>query len=283
MSPAVETPKTTLLLAFQLQDSERQTPTLLTRRPMHPQHDNSLEAALCGASKPQKATGSPSWGFRAELAGLLTLQARQRLEQPGIEALLAGRLHVARAVGARQKLKMLPLYTFILWMDRILHHLGSMGNHCSLAFPGDSSFQGFLGGAGFVHPQYEGLSKVDPFKRRHKAAPDPERVHVFDNTPNPCTSRAHFFCAGTVQKIPAWPSWVGASIHSSSCTGNKKASLQELMSTVSALFTNGVCSSILLSCYKYIYIYIYIYVCVCIYSSLSTCGSDQESAVPSRK
>ena len=29
------------------------------------------------------------------------------------------------------------------------HHLETMGNHCSLVFTGESSFQGFLGGAGF--------------------------------------------------------------------------------------------------------------------------------------
>ena len=37
----------------------------------------------------------------------------------------------------------------ILWMDEILHHLETMGNHCLLVFTGDSSFQGFLDGAGF--------------------------------------------------------------------------------------------------------------------------------------
>ena len=38
---------------------------------------------------------------------------------------------------------------FLLWMDEILHHLETMGNHCLLVFTGESSFQGFLGGAGF--------------------------------------------------------------------------------------------------------------------------------------
>ena len=37
----------------------------------------------------------------------------------------------------------------ILWIDEIMHHFETMGNHCWLAFTGDSSFQGFLGGAGF--------------------------------------------------------------------------------------------------------------------------------------
>ena len=32
--------------------------------------------------------------------------------------------------------------TRTLWMDKILHHLETMGNHCALAFTGESSFQG---------------------------------------------------------------------------------------------------------------------------------------------
>ena len=42
-----------------------------------------------------------------------------------------------------------------MWMDEILHHLETMGNHNSLVCTGESSFQGLLGGADFVHPQYE--------------------------------------------------------------------------------------------------------------------------------
>ena len=34
-------------------------------------------------------------------------------------------------------------------MVEILHHFETMGNHCPFLFPGESSFQGFLGGAGF--------------------------------------------------------------------------------------------------------------------------------------
>ena len=37
----------------------------------------------------------------------------------------------------------------ILWMDKNLHHFETMGNHCVLVFTGESSFQGFLSGAGF--------------------------------------------------------------------------------------------------------------------------------------
>ena len=32
----------------------------------------------------------------------------------------------------------------ILWMDEILHHVETMGSHCSLVFTGESSFQGLL-------------------------------------------------------------------------------------------------------------------------------------------
>ena len=37
----------------------------------------------------------------------------------------------------------------ILWMDGILHQIEPMKNQCLLAFTGESSFPGFLGGAGF--------------------------------------------------------------------------------------------------------------------------------------
>ena len=36
----------------------------------------------------------------------------------------------------------------LLWMNKILHHLETMKNHCLLVFTGESSFQRFLGGAG---------------------------------------------------------------------------------------------------------------------------------------
>ena len=38
----------------------------------------------------------------------------------------------------------------VLWMDEILHHCKTVGNHCLLVFIGGSSFQGFLGGAKWV-------------------------------------------------------------------------------------------------------------------------------------
>ena len=34
-------------------------------------------------------------------------------------------------------------------MDEILHHFETKGNQCLLVFTGPSSFEGFLGGAGF--------------------------------------------------------------------------------------------------------------------------------------
>ena len=45
--------------------------------------------------------------------------------------------------------QMLCLPAHILWMDKILHHFETMGNHCLLVFAGELSFQGLLGGAGF--------------------------------------------------------------------------------------------------------------------------------------
>ena len=41
-------------------------------------------------------------------------------------------------------------FGLLLWMDEILHHLETMGNRCLLVFTGESSFQGFLGGAKWI-------------------------------------------------------------------------------------------------------------------------------------
>ena len=38
----------------------------------------------------------------------------------------------------------------ILWVDKILHHFETMGNHCSLVFTGESSFPCFLGGTKWI-------------------------------------------------------------------------------------------------------------------------------------
>ena len=37
----------------------------------------------------------------------------------------------------------------VLWMDKILHQIETMGNNCLLVFTGESASQGFVGGAGF--------------------------------------------------------------------------------------------------------------------------------------
>ena len=37
--------------------------------------------------------------------------------------------------------------SMILWMDKILHQIETMGNQCALVFTGESSFHGLLGDA----------------------------------------------------------------------------------------------------------------------------------------
>ena len=51
----------------------------------------------------------------------------------------------------RSRVRLPPLLTVqvVLWMDEILHHFETMGNHCSLAFTVELSFQRFSAGAGF--------------------------------------------------------------------------------------------------------------------------------------
>ena len=41
----------------------------------------------------------------------------------------------------------------ILWMDENLHRFDTMRNLCLLVSIGESSFQGFLGGADGLHPR----------------------------------------------------------------------------------------------------------------------------------
>ena len=48
-------------------------------------------------------------------------------------------------------------------MDEILHHCETIGIHCSLAFTGESSVHGFLGGAGF-RPSTVWFALVSAFK-----------------------------------------------------------------------------------------------------------------------
>ena len=56
-------------------------------------------------------------------------------------------------------------------MDEILHHYETMGNHLLLVFTRESSFQGFLSGAGFCPPQYGGVPKIE----RHRLADSDSR------------------------------------------------------------------------------------------------------------
>ena len=55
---------------------------------------------------------------------------------------------------------------FILWMVGILHHFEAMGNHCLLAFAGESSFWCFLGGAKWIS-SIHCINFWDSSKRRH--------------------------------------------------------------------------------------------------------------------
>ena len=50
-----------------------------------------------------------------------------------------------------------PPRQVLLWMDKILHHFESMGNHYMLVFTGGIILPGFLGWCemDFVHPQHE--------------------------------------------------------------------------------------------------------------------------------
>ena len=47
----------------------------------------------------------------------------------------------------------------ILWMDKILHHFETKGHPRFLVFTGESSFKGFLGGAG-LRPSTVGVTHV---------------------------------------------------------------------------------------------------------------------------
>ena len=54
----------------------------------------------------------------------------------------------------------------MVWIDKFLHHLKTMENHCLLVCAGESSFQGFLGGAGFRPSAVCQLGLVEPFATR---------------------------------------------------------------------------------------------------------------------
>ena len=51
----------------------------------------------------------------------------------------------------------------LLWADEILHHVESMQNQSRLEFTGESSFQGFVGGAGFRPPTVPPLESESMF------------------------------------------------------------------------------------------------------------------------
>ena len=101
----------------------------------------------------------PAWFIRLVRRAQVPKARRQELAAPLLQ------IHVQRPVKAAQQLadasatgeknglepSEVGELSNIQWMDRILHHVEIMGNHCLLAFTGESSFQGcFLGG---VHPQ----------------------------------------------------------------------------------------------------------------------------------
>ena len=61
-----------------------------------------------------------------------------------------GRLCSRRPASAsKREFPLVRMHSCILRMDEILHDLETMRNHCSLVFTGESSFQGFFGGARF--------------------------------------------------------------------------------------------------------------------------------------
>ena len=47
----------------------------------------------------------------------------------------------------------------LLWIDKILHHLETMGNNFSLVFTGDHHSRACQVVQDFVHPQYRGVCK----------------------------------------------------------------------------------------------------------------------------
>ena len=89
----------------------------------------------------------------------------------------------------------------ILWMDEILHHLETMGHHCWLVYTGESSFQGFLGGAGF---------RPSTVSRWLQNVWDFEFL-LHEPLGTPSTLSPLFFCAflfdggGRVRNLVLWP------------------------------------------------------------------------------
>ena len=76
--------------------------------------------------------------------------AAQRPELPAIRIPFRAKQQSMRLSCGETKGNQLQQHKHIpLWMDEILHHSETMGHHCLLVFSGESSFQGFLDGAGF--------------------------------------------------------------------------------------------------------------------------------------
>ena len=63
----------------------------------------------------------------------------------------------------------------LLWMDEILLQFETMGNHRLLVFTAESSFQGFLGGAGFC-PSTVGRHETFQPGRPGRQGQDPRPV-----------------------------------------------------------------------------------------------------------
>ena len=99
-----------------------------------------------------------------------------------------------RSVCTRCQLK--PL---ILWMDKILHHLKNMGNHCLLVCTGESSFQGFLGGAKWISP----IHSMEGFRGAPKCLPGSPGFDSLSVTPDESTEKG----SGPVSFGPRWFHW----------------------------------------------------------------------------
>ena len=91
----------------------------------------------------------------------------------------------------------------LLWMDKILHQIETIGNHCFLLFTGELSFPGFLGGAkwtsqpstvwSFEHFHPEGSeADFEPHKQRFQLtqAWPPPWVAVLETDPPHTSSRS---------------------------------------------------------------------------------------------
>ena len=77
----------------------------------------------------------------------------QALREPSFRRVVSGKPKGPWGLGVWTNID-----THILWMDKILHHLETMGNHCLLEFTGESSETRVSKVVqDFVHPQYYGV------------------------------------------------------------------------------------------------------------------------------